>query len=595
MLRFRPIMMTTMAALLGALPLALGLGDGAELRRPLGIAIVGGLMFSQLLTLYTTPVVYLYLDRFRLWCQRRWRPAPRAGTCTGRRDETRGRPSSCSSPPWRSAPAARSGPDYVRPRAPARRPTRKWRAGSGASRATCCPRQWWRVFGDPVLDALEAQVDVSNQNSRPPRRSIARRWRSAAARAGLFPDARRPARRRRAARRLRSPTQPSFATGPVNNYNAILECELGARPVGQRPPLGRGGEAAWQASAAQTRGGAAVGLRVARAELFSAARHRRAATDPRGHGGGLRAPLELTQNRYAAGVAAKVDVIQAQVQLQEHPGAGVDLGVTRAQLEHAIAMLIGEPAPTFSVAPGTARRDAAASSRSACRPSCSSAVRTSPRPSARVAAANAQIGVAQAALYPTLTLSGAAGFRSTSYGRLVHARRAGSGRSGPRSRKRSSTAGCARAETDQAIAAYDADVATYRQTVLTGFQQVEDNLAALRILEEEAGVQGEAVRAARQAVELTTQPVQGGDGQLPERDRGADDRAQQREYRREYPRPAPRGERSARDGARRRLGRSRAREHAAFRDVAREGLGVVRERGREPALGLGEVHALRRA
>ncbi len=71
-LRFRPIMMTTMAALLGAIPLALGAGDGAEMRRPLGIAIVGGLLFSQLLTLYTTPVVYLYLDRFRLWAGRRY-------------------------------------------------------------------------------------------------------------------------------------------------------------------------------------------------------------------------------------------------------------------------------------------------------------------------------------------------------------------------------------------------------------------------------------------------------------------------------------------------------------------------------------------
>ena len=70
LLRFRPIMMTTMAALLGALPLALGLGTGAELRRPLGIAIVGGLIVSQMLTLYTTPVIYLYLDRFSLWFKR---------------------------------------------------------------------------------------------------------------------------------------------------------------------------------------------------------------------------------------------------------------------------------------------------------------------------------------------------------------------------------------------------------------------------------------------------------------------------------------------------------------------------------------------
>jgi multidrug efflux pump len=71
-------MMTTLAAMLGALPLAIGFGEGAELRRPLGISIVGGLMVSQVLTLYTTPVIYLYLDRFRLWAQRRWRgSAPR--------------------------------------------------------------------------------------------------------------------------------------------------------------------------------------------------------------------------------------------------------------------------------------------------------------------------------------------------------------------------------------------------------------------------------------------------------------------------------------------------------------------------------------
>ncbi len=78
MLRFRPITMTTMAALLGGLPLALGHGEGAEMRRPLGMAIVGGLVFSQALTLYTTPVVYLYLDRMRL----RWE-AMRARTRRG--------------------------------------------------------------------------------------------------------------------------------------------------------------------------------------------------------------------------------------------------------------------------------------------------------------------------------------------------------------------------------------------------------------------------------------------------------------------------------------------------------------------------------
>jgi multidrug efflux pump len=82
LLRFRPIMMTTFAALLGAVPLAVTTGSGAEMRQPLGISIVGGLIFSQVLTLYTTPVVYIYLDRFRLWL-RRFAPRRRRGTLIG--------------------------------------------------------------------------------------------------------------------------------------------------------------------------------------------------------------------------------------------------------------------------------------------------------------------------------------------------------------------------------------------------------------------------------------------------------------------------------------------------------------------------------
>jgi multidrug efflux pump len=74
LLRFRPIMMTTMAAMLGAVPLTLSTGEGSELRQPLGIVIVGGLLVSQLLTLYTTPVIYIYFDRLRLWSHRFWRP-----------------------------------------------------------------------------------------------------------------------------------------------------------------------------------------------------------------------------------------------------------------------------------------------------------------------------------------------------------------------------------------------------------------------------------------------------------------------------------------------------------------------------------------
>jgi multidrug efflux pump len=73
MLRFRPIIMTTLAAMMGALPLAVMTGQGSEMRQPLGIAIVGGLLISQILTLYTTPVVYIYLDRFHVWVKRKFR------------------------------------------------------------------------------------------------------------------------------------------------------------------------------------------------------------------------------------------------------------------------------------------------------------------------------------------------------------------------------------------------------------------------------------------------------------------------------------------------------------------------------------------
>jgi len=76
LLRFRPILMTTMAALFGALPLAVGAGVGSELRRPLGVTIIGGLIVSQMLTLFTTPIVYVYMDRLQSWLRGAFRAAP---------------------------------------------------------------------------------------------------------------------------------------------------------------------------------------------------------------------------------------------------------------------------------------------------------------------------------------------------------------------------------------------------------------------------------------------------------------------------------------------------------------------------------------
>ena len=251
LLRFRPIMMTTMAALLGALPLALGTGDGAELRRPLGIAIVGGLIVSQLLTLYTTPVVYLYLDRFRLWCARTRRAAAarraarpaRARATHDARARTMRHASLCAALAAALA-GCTVGPDYVRPTRAAPRP-RTRRPATGRSRSpptTCRAATWWEVFDDPELDALEAQVDVSNQTVQaaearvPPGAAPV----DAGARAALFPTVGVGASARARQQRRSAPAAAARGRERQQQLQRRARRELGDRPVGPRPPQRRG-------------------------------------------------------------------------------------------------------------------------------------------------------------------------------------------------------------------------------------------------------------------------------------------------------------------------------------------------------------------
>jgi NodT family efflux transporter outer membrane factor (OMF) lipoprotein len=268
------------------------------------------------------------------------------------------------------------------------------------------------------------------------------------------------------------------------------------------------GEATWQASAADLES-VRLSAQAAVAQNYLALRiadvQRRVLEDTVA---AYKRSLELTQNRYAAGVAAKVDVVQAEVQLKSAQAQLVDIGVDRALLEHAIATLVGEPASSFSIAraPLAAKLPeipaGVPSELLERRPDIAAAERS-------VAAANAQIGVAQAAFYPTLTLSAAGGFRSTSFADWLTApSRFWS--LGAALAQTIFDGGLRRAVSDQAIAAYDGQVAAYRQTVLTGFQEVEDNLAQLRILEEEARYQDEAARGALVSVELTTNQYKAG-------------------------------------------------------------------------------------
>jgi NodT family efflux transporter outer membrane factor (OMF) lipoprotein len=218
--------------------------------------------------------------------------------------------------------------------------------------------------------------------------------------------------------------------------------------------------------------------------------------------------LQLTQNRHLGGVASAVDVAQAQTQLETTRSQAIDLQVQRSQFEHAIAVLLGQPASSFSIGPAPwttpppAIPPGLASDLLERRPDVAAAER-------RASAANAQIGVAQAAYFPLFPLSASGGFESRSIRNWFNGP-SGFVFAGATAVVTAFDAGRRRAVSEQARAAYDQTVANYRQTVLSAIQEVEDNLAALRILENEATTQDAAVNAAQHSLELSTNRYKGG-------------------------------------------------------------------------------------
>ena len=216
----------------------------------------------------------------------------------------------------------------------------------------------------------------------------------------------------------------------------------------------------------------------------------------------------LTQNQYSAGIVARADVAQAETQLESARAQAIDLKLQRAQLEHAIAILVGVPPSALSLDISPLAGDpplvpADVPSRLLeRRPDIAAAER-------RVAAANAQIGVASAAFFPTITLGASAGFETTQLQKLL-SWPSGFWSVGPALALTVFDAGARRAARARATASYDETVGAYRETVLGAFADVEDNLAAQRLLADESARQQAAVAAARQALDISLNQYRAG-------------------------------------------------------------------------------------
>jgi NodT family efflux transporter outer membrane factor (OMF) lipoprotein len=418
-----------------------------------------------------------------------------------------------------AAAACTVGPAYRKPPAPVpaafkEQPPSDWKPAQ--PRDAVARGKWWEAFGDPQLNALEEQVSVSNQSvAQAEAQYRGARALAQQARAGLLPTITAGASATRShggagrsggAAATTGGTTPTGTTTTLYQVPVDLSYELDV--WGRVRRTIESNVASAQASAADLE---TIRLTL-QAELaidyfqlhgFDAQRQLLDSTVA-----GYQTALKLTTNRYNQGVVSGVDVAQAQTQLEQTRAQSTDLSASRASLEHAVAVLIGKPPSELAIAPAPIavappevplalpsellerRPDVAAEER-------------------RMAAANAQIGVAEAAYFPTLSLSASGGFQSSTLAKLFSLpNRFWS--IGPSLLETVFDGGKRRAVKAQAQANYDAAVAAYRESVLTAFQNVEDNLASLRILAQESAEQAAAVTAAERSLALANNRYQGG-------------------------------------------------------------------------------------
>ncbi len=414
------------------------------------------------------------------------------------------------------------GPNYTRPSVPMapafkEAPPASFKENDGWKMSQPSDAQlkgnWWELFGDPQLNELEAKVDEANQTLK----LADANYRAARANIGYYRASEAPtiavAPSISAVRD--SANQPYLSKTIVNNGegNFTLPLELDYEidlwgRIHRQVTAAREQAQVSAADLANTRLSLHAELAIDYMEVRSADAQIQLLKDT------VKAytdAVNLTSDRYDGGVSPLSDLSQARTQLDSARVLETDIAVTRAQYEHAIAILIGVPPAQFTLAPTPLNRNppkmpdipgTLPSQLLERRPDIASSER-------QMAAANEQIGIAQAAFYPTLSLSAVVGLQGTSAlnwfswpSRFWAV--------GPTFSETLFDAGRRRAVKRVASAKYDAAVANYRQTTLTAFQQVEDNLAVLRLLEEEAQQQHESTDSAEQSLDLSQTRYQGG-------------------------------------------------------------------------------------
>jgi NodT family efflux transporter outer membrane factor (OMF) lipoprotein len=409
------------------------------------------------------------------------------------------------------------GPKYVRPTSPPspnfKEPAPEsykefagWK--SGQPRDNITRGKWWEIFGDQELNALEDQIDVNSQ-------TIAQaeaNYRNAqavvrGARSGLFPQV-----------SVGPSVNGSRTSGSIGNTSfhpdSVATIDLPFSATWETDMWGRVRKTIESnIESAQAAAGDLENMRLSLQcqlaldlfQLHGLDGQKKLLDDTVV---AYQKALDLTVNRYNQGVASQIDVVQARTQLEQTRAQSTDTLVMRTQFEHAIAIIVGKapseltipfkplaglppPVPVGLPSQLLERRpDIAANER-------------------RVAAANAQVGVALSAFYPDITISAAGGIEGSSLVNLFSwPSRFWS--IGPTLSQTLLDFGKRQGTLEQSQAAYDEAVAVYRQNVLTAFQNVEDNLAALRVLEQEAREQKVAVTAAERALELAINQYQGG-------------------------------------------------------------------------------------